>query len=78
MKTKFTWVTTYKEIANWLLSKEEEQSFLIKTLKDVGVELSSDLNEKGEYFDLNEIDPFTFFAYINKYKPDTEEEAFKI
>lgn len=71
METKFTWVNTYKEIANWLLSKEEEQPLLIKTLKDVGVELSSDLNEKGEYFDLNEIDPFTFFAYINKYKKDS-------
>lgn len=71
MGTKFTWVSTYKEIANWLLSKENEQPFLIQTLKDVGVELSSDLNVKGEYFDLNEIDPFTFFAYLNKYKKDS-------
>lgn len=71
METKFTWVNTYKEIAKWLLTKETEQSFLIETLKEAGVELSSDLNEKGEYFDLNEIDPFTFFAYLNKYKKDT-------
>ena len=72
MESKFTWVNTYKEITNWLLSKEMEQPLLIIILKEVGVELSSDLNEKGEYFDLNEIDPFTFFAYINKYKKDSK------
>lgn len=72
METKFTWVNAYKEIANWLLTKENKQPLLIETLKGVGVELSSDLNEKGEYFELNEIDPFTFFAYINKYKKDSK------
>ncbi|OFY41175.1 MAG: FRG domain-containing protein [Bacteroidetes bacterium GWF2_40_14] len=71
METKFTWVNTYKEITNWLLTKETEQFLLIEILKDVGVELSNDLNRKGEYFDLNEIDPFTFFSYINKYKKDS-------
>ncbi len=71
MGTKFTWIKTYNEIAKWLLTKETEQSLLIEILEDVGVELSSDIDGKGEYLDLNEIDPFTFFAYINKYKKDS-------
>lgn len=69
---KFTWVDTYKEISQWLLSKEKEQPYLIKILKEVGVEVSNDINEHGERFELNEIDPFTFFAHLNKYKKDSK------
>lgn len=68
MEVKFTWVNTYNEITKWLLSKECEQEYLIVTLKKVGIEGFKDINKDGEEFELNEIDPFSFFAYLNKYK----------
>ena len=68
MEARFTWVNTYNEITKWLLSKENQQEYLIETLKKIGVEGFKDIDEEGEEFELNEIDPFSFFAYLNKYK----------
>lgn len=69
---KFTWINTYKEISNWLLNKRSEQQYLIEILKKIGVEGFKDVNEDKEEFQLNEMDPFSFFSYLNKYKLDSK------
>ena len=69
---KFTWINTYKEISNWLLTKKNKQQYLIEILKKIGVEGFKDVNEDKEEFQLNEIDPFSFFSYLNKYKLDSK------
>lgn len=66
----FTWVQTYKEIAHWLMDKQDKQNELIQLLKEAGVDGFKDIDEDGREIDLKEIDPFSFFAYINKYKTD--------
>ncbi len=74
-KSQFTWIETYKEITTWLLSQKERQKFLISTLKSIGIEGFKDFrktsNNDIEEFELNEIDPFSFFSYLNKFKLDT-------
>ena len=75
MRTKYTWIYTYREITKWLLPRKGEQEFLINTLKRIGVEGFKDIDEDGEEFELNEIDPFSFFAYLNKYKTDKKRIA---
>jgi len=72
---QFTWLHTYKEITNWLLLNKGNHKLLIDTLKSVGVDGFRDFKENSaksiEEFELNEIDPFTFFSYLNKYKLDS-------
>lgn len=66
-KSKFTWVPTYKAIVKYLESKENDQVGLIQLLKDSGCDVFNDQNENGNLIELEEIDPFTFFCYLNKY-----------
>jgi 5-methylcytosine-specific restriction protein B len=63
----YTWVPTHKEIANRLLAYENRQQELIGILRDAGETILNDRDENDHVIDLNEIDPFTFFCYINKY-----------
>lgn len=67
---KFTWIETYKELAKWLSDKEANQEELIQLLKVVGVDGFKDTDKEGMEIYLTEIDPFSFFAYLNKYKTD--------
>ncbi|MCB0536611.1 MAG: EVE domain-containing protein [Bacteroidetes bacterium] len=66
-ENKFTWVKTHKELVEIIRKKRNQQSQLIEALKKVGISGLHDENEKGERFDLKEIDPFSFFCYIYKY-----------
>ncbi len=63
----FTWVPTHKAIAEKLLAYENRQQELIQILKDAGETVLNDMDEEGNRFEMQEIDPFTFFFYINKY-----------
>ena len=65
---KFSWIKTYKEISEWLLGQEDKQSELIQLLKSADVDGFKDIDENGQEIELEEIDPFSFFAYMNKYK----------
>lgn len=67
---KFTWIQTYKELANWLMDRQDKQQELIQLLKQAGVDGFRDVDQDGREINLEEIDPFSFFAYINKYKTD--------
>lgn len=76
-RTQFTWIEIYREITLWLLSQRNKQKFLIDILKSIGIEGFRDFKENStsgviEEFELDEIDPFSFFAYLNKFKLDTK------
>lgn len=65
---EFTWVKTHKDLVEFLKTKEHSQIELINLLKSVGIQPFNDKSEPGEQnIELNELDPFTFFCYINKY-----------
>ena len=70
MDNKFTWIPFYKELSDWLLGKQNGQSELISTLKEIGITGFRDGTEKGKEITLQEIDPFTFLAYLNKFHSD--------
>jgi len=73
---KFTWVQTHKELVQYLKDKEANQKELVKILKKAGVTAGLvDENPKGNRFELEEIDPFSFFCFIHKYG---EERTLKI
>ena len=68
----FTWVKTYKELTNYLRNKEDSTKELVELLKSVGIGPFNDKSMPMSDFDieLDEIDPFTFYCYINKYGSD--------
>ncbi len=66
-KSEFTWIDTYKAITFWLSKMENKQNDLIKILKEIGINKFIDRDTDNTPFTLNEIDPFTFFSYLNKY-----------
>lgn len=63
----FTWVQTHKEIVPYLKDMKDRQPELISELEKAGVDSFTDRDADGETFKLDEIEPFTFFFYINKY-----------
>ena len=67
MTGKFTWIPTYKAIARKLSQYKDRQPELIEVLKKIGITRFNDYNEDGSIKPLTEIDPFTFFSYLNKY-----------
>ena len=71
MSKKFTWVQTHKELAQYLADMEGQQKELIELLRECGVTAGLvDEDPKGNRFDLEEIDPFSFFCFIYKYGRD--------
>lgn len=67
MDKQFTWIPFYKELSDWLLGKQNSQPELISTLKEIGITGFRDDTERGKEITLQEIDPFTFLAYLNKF-----------
>ncbi|MFR9178889.1 MAG: FRG domain-containing protein [Phocaeicola vulgatus] len=67
MANTFTWLPFYKELSDWLFKKQNDQSELISILKKIGITGFRDGTEKGKPIELNEIDPFTFLSYLNKF-----------
>ncbi len=63
----FTWVPTYKAIVQFLKDKQNDQVGLIDLLKDSGCDVFNDQNPEDNIIVLDEIDPFSFFCYLNKY-----------
>lgn len=76
MNEKFTWIPFYKELSDWLLEKQNSQPDLISVLKEIGITGFKDGTEKGKNIELNEIDPFTFLSYLNKF--NTNERRVEI
>ncbi len=68
MDKKFTWVQTHKELVDWLKDKQNRQQEMIELLKKAGVKTKVDrLEENGEFVEVDEIDPFTFFTQIYRH-----------
>ena len=63
---KFTWIQTYKELVEYLKNMKDRQKELISILEEVLGEKPKE-KEKGLEFELEEIDPFTFISYLNKF-----------
>lgn len=63
----FSWVPTYKAIVQFLKDKQNDQAGLLQLLKDSGCDVFNDQYPENSIIELDEIDPFTFFCYLNKY-----------
>lgn len=71
MTDKFSWIPIYKEIAIKLQDYEKRQPYLISLIKemnDSGLKTISieDKDKTNHKINLEEIDPFTFFANFNR------------
>ena len=77
MNERFTWIPLYKALSDWLLLGKDNQAELISIIKDIGIKGFRDGNEKGEDIELVEIDPFTFFSYLNKFHSSDERRISK-
>lgn len=71
MTEKYSWIPIYEEIAIKLQDYEKEQPYLISLIRkmnDKGLTTISieDEDEPTHKIDLEEIDPFTFFANFNR------------
>ena len=73
----YTWVPTHKAIAEKLLAYENKQQELIQILKDAGETILSDIDDEDNRIELQEIDPFSFFFYINKYGSERRLERLR-
>lgn len=76
----FTWIPLYQEIAKKVLEYEDKQDVLIailREMRDKGMKVIQLLDEdvNGNKFDLDEIDPFTFFASFNRGITDENRKA---
>lgn len=67
MAENYTWRPIYKKIVEWLADKEQEQTMLIDRLISIGITGFNDYGENDRRITLDEIDPFTFLSYLNKY-----------
>ena len=70
MNERFTWIPIYKALSDWLLLGKDNQAELISKLKDIDITGFRDGYERGEDIELEEIDPFTFFSYLNRFHSD--------
>lgn len=66
----FSWIETHGQISDYLLTKEHNQIELITLLKKAGATIFQDQEVEGQFVEMKEIDPFTFFCYIYKYGSD--------
>ena len=65
---KFTWIQTYKELVEYLKNMKDRQKELIRLLEEIlGEKPKEKEKDKGLEFELEEIDPFTFISYLNKF-----------
>jgi len=76
----FTWIPIYQEIASHILTLEGRQDELVTILKQMreqGLPVIplKDKGPKDEEFDLQEIDPFSFFASFNRGQRDDNRQA---
>ena len=76
----FTWINFFEELADKVLNFRNNQKRLIEILKktDMFDKGLTDRDSGGNYFPMNEIDPFTFFSLIVKFRDfDKRKIVFK-
>lgn len=67
MQLIYTWLPVYKEIVSQIRNYREDHKGLISLLREAGCDSFNDKDAAGTTFTLDEIDPFTFLCYLNKY-----------
>jgi 5-methylcytosine-specific restriction protein B len=67
VKYIYTWVAAYQKIAAKLKEYQTNHIGLVKVLEAIGVDVLNDKDTGGEIIPLEDIDPFTFISYLNKY-----------
>lgn len=67
MEKGFDWVPFFEEMAQKLRAYRGKQHELIEVLRRANVKGLDDENPKGTKIPLAEVDPFTFFALLNKH-----------
>lgn len=70
MKYIYTWVGAYQKIAVKIKEYQSNHIGLVKVLETIGVDLLNDKDFGGNIIPLDDIDPFTFLSYLNKYGDD--------
>lgn len=69
----YSWVEFHKELSRRLLDYEGRQEDLVSLLQKAGVQAGlTDQSRSGEEFMMKEMDPFTFFALIMKFKVNSK------
>ena len=65
----FTWIDFFEELADKILNFRNNQKGLIEVLRrtDMFDKGLTDRDSDGNYFPMEEIDPFTFFSLLMKY-----------
>ncbi len=67
-KFRFTWIPFFKELSEKLADYRDKQFVLVNILKKSGItEGFGDRGPGGNPMELDEIDPFTFIAFITKF-----------
>lgn len=69
MKLIYSWIDLYAKIVVKIADFENDHKGLIETLEKIGIEKLNDKDSTGE-IPLDDIDPFTFLSYLNKYGDD--------
>lgn len=72
----YSWAPLFKEIAHRLLDYEDRQPELVALLKKVGITSGLEDRDGEKKFELQEIDPFTFFSLFMKYGEKKRWECF--
>jgi 5-methylcytosine-specific restriction protein B len=73
----YSWVATFKALADWLAGYETRQAELVQILRDIGIDKSlEDEQADGSRIGLTVIDPFTFFATFMKYGVGKRQQLF--
>ncbi|MFA4977386.1 MAG: AAA family ATPase [Sphingobacterium sp.] len=73
MNLIYSWVDLYAKIVSKIADFENNHKGLINTLENIGIEKLNDKDSSGE-IPLDDIDPFTFLSYLNKYGDDRRIE----
>lgn len=66
----YTWVSAYQQIASRFSAYQANHIGLIEVLEAIGVEGFDDRGNDNIVIKLDDIDPFTFISYLNKYGDD--------
>jgi len=69
MSTDYSWIKLHNEISQYILDNfKDNHKGLIETLKAIGETKNlTDKSVKGKEYPLEDIDPFTFLSFFNKY-----------
>lgn len=69
MKLMYSWIGLYAKVVSKVAEFEANREGLIDMLEKIGVNNLNDRDSTGD-IKLDDIDPFTFLAYLNKYGDD--------